>query len=65
MPTTEILIHVLDQTRELQLLTSTGKLEMLRYLLNMVEHEAEIMLMDEQDSSSEIFTRQRPGSCSG
>ena len=57
MPTEEILVQVLDRARELQVLTSTGELEMLRYLLNMVEHEAETMLMEEHENVSGIFTR--------
>lgn len=54
MSTADILIQVLDRSRDLQLLIEGRNLEMLRYLLNMAEHEAEAMLMVEHESTSGI-----------
>ncbi len=53
--TADMLLQVLDKTRELQEMTAGRNLEMLRYLLNMVEHETEAMLMSEHEDLSSIL----------
>ncbi len=58
IPTAELLVQILDGTRKLQAMIPEGQLQMLYYLLSMVENEAEAHLMDEKDSNSDLIIRE-------
>lgn len=53
----EVLVQILDRTRELQLMATGNNFSMLNYLLNMVEQEAETMLMNEHEKTSGVFEK--------